>query len=121
MGFQGLLKGGIAGLAGRIFRAVAWRVLGIHVLHRQRNGQFITQFLAARCKPIGRALQAMVHMDRPHLPRPLLGTRQQECAGICAAAQSNRNRQLGMEMVEGQSRREGGSSQSINERRLWCR
>jgi DNA-binding transcriptional regulator YdaS (Cro superfamily) len=101
MGLQGLLKGCIAGLAGRIFRAVAWRVLGIHVLHRQRNGQFITQFLAARCKLIGRALQAMVHMHCPHLPWPTLCTGEQQGSRVGSSTKSDHKRKARAETSQG--------------------
>jgi hypothetical protein len=46
------------------------------MLHHQGNIQLLAQGLAMRHETIGRGLQTMVHMHRPHLPWPALRTGQ---------------------------------------------
>ena len=70
-----ITQGCVAVLAGGLFRALAGAVAGIDPGHRQGNGQLRTHRLAVLQKIIPRRLQAVVHMQRQHLPGPALGAR----------------------------------------------
>ena len=70
-------------------------------LHHQRHVHPLAQRGAMLLKTIGRGLQAMVHMDGPHLAGPAPGTGQQQSSGIRAPAQCHGQGQRGGKSLQG--------------------
>jgi len=64
----------VTGLTSSLLRALARSSTGVYMLHRQRHLKALTEFAAKRFKFVGRSLQAMVNMDRPHLAWPTFCT-----------------------------------------------
>ncbi len=65
----------------------------IDAAHDQRHAEFGAQRDTMVLEIVGSLLQAVVHMDGHHLPRPTTGTGQQQGAGVGAAAERHRQRQ----------------------------
>jgi len=84
--------------------ALARRGTRIDALHHQRHLQLRAQLAAKGFKVVGRALQAMVHMHRPHLAGPALGASDQQGGGVGAAREGHRQRQAGAETGQGLGR-----------------
>ncbi len=72
-------QGAVTVVARSLFRALSRAGPRIHMRYRQRHLQCSAAGAAMRCKPIGRRLQAMVHMDGHNLPG-------QRCAQACNKA-----------------------------------
>jgi hypothetical protein len=68
----------ISRFAGGVFGALTGGMASLHPANSQRHVQLLAQVTAMRFKSIGRVLQAVVDVHRPHLPWPPLGTRQQQ-------------------------------------------
>ena len=71
-------QGLITGPPGSVFRAVAKRRASINPTHMQGQVQTGANALAVLLKVISCGLQPVVHMEGVHLPRPLIGTGQQQ-------------------------------------------
>ena len=77
---------GVARLAGGVFGAFAVGVFGINLHHVQRNIDAGAGRLAVPHKIISSSLQAMVNMNRCHLPLPLRSSDMQQGGRIRTAA-----------------------------------
>ena len=113
-----LAQGTVARLAGRRLGTVAGRGMHPDTAHAQGPAQHPAPLGALRFKVIGRSLQAMMHMQRTHLPGPAPGTRQQQGGGIGAAAEGHPQRQPGPEHRQGlrQRRTHVGGGHSLDQR-----
>lgn len=60
----------VPGLPGRVFRALAGRGPRIQAADGQRHVQVLAQGHAVVLEAVGGCLQAMVHVDGPHLAGP---------------------------------------------------
>jgi hypothetical protein len=68
----------VSRFAGGVFGALTGGMARVYPTNSQRHGQLLAEVTAMGFKSIGSVLQAMVDVDRPHLPRPTPHTRQQQ-------------------------------------------
>ena len=85
-------QAGVTRFAGGVLRTFARLVFGVDFGNVQRHIQLRTNSPASSFKLICYDLQAMVHMNRPDLPRPLSASRMQKRSGVGTAAVSDSQR-----------------------------
>jgi hypothetical protein len=61
----------------------------------------LAQITAMRLKSIGRILQAVVNVHRPHLPRPAAGAGQEQGGRVGTAAEGHCKRKARAEISQG--------------------
>jgi hypothetical protein len=106
-----LADGAITGASGGVFWTLPCFMFGVDFALHQGHMQLMTCLLAMLCKMIGSLLQAVMNVDGPHLPWPLLNTGQQQGCGVGTTAESD---------GEGQGRLKTGRQQTRASCRIIC-
>ena len=94
-------QGQVAGLSGSILGALARRMPGLHAAHAQGHIPLLTDLLAVALEVVGCRLQSMVNVHRPHLPRPALGTGQQQSGRVGTTTEGHHKRKARAEISQG--------------------